>query len=68
MKFERGGLKVSEVAAVFHMDTQTIRVMMQMGIVPWGKAMKMPGSSRYMYIISPKAFYEDTGVLLGGLD
>lgn len=68
MKFEKANLSVSEVAAVMHTDPQTIRVMLQQGIVPWGKAWKRPGSRHYSYLISPQGFYEATGVALGGAE
>lgn len=68
MKFEKANLSVSEVAAVMHTDPQTIRVMIQQGIVPWGRAWKRPGSGHYSYLISPQGFYEATGVALGGVD
>lgn len=65
MNFKKGRLKISEVAKSLHMDPQNIRVLIQHGLVPWGKAVKMPGSTRYMYIISPVDFYRATGVALG---
>ena len=68
MKFEKAKLSVAEVAAVMHTDPQTIRVMLQQGIVPWGKAWKRPGSRHYSYLISPQGFYEATGVALGGAE
>lgn len=68
MKFEKANLSVAEVAAVMHTDPQTIRVMLQQGIVPWGKAWKRPGSRHYSYLISPQRFYEATGVALGGAE
>lgn len=68
MKFKKANLSVAEVASVMHTDPQTIRVMLQQGIVPWGKAWKRPGSSHYTYIISPKRFYDETGMVLGGVE
>ena len=68
MKFEKANLSVAEVAAVMHTDPQTIRVMIQQGIVSWGKAWKRPGSRHYSYLIRPQGFYEATGVVLGGAD
>lgn len=66
-KFERGRLSIAEVAESLQMDPQTLRVMIQQGLVPYGKAVKLPGSTRYMYMISPKSFYEATGVVIGGM-
>lgn len=68
MKFKKANLTIAEVAEAMHTDPQTIRVMIQQGIVPWGKAWKRPGSRRYSYIISPQGFYEATGVALGGFE
>ena len=47
MKFKKADLSVAEVASVMHPDPQTIRVMLQQEIVPWGKAWKRTGSSHY---------------------
>ena len=33
-KFVKGNLKISEVAQALHMDQQTVRLMLQQGIVP----------------------------------
>lgn len=68
MEFRKANLTIAEVAEAMHCDSQTIRVMLQQGIVPWGKAWKRPGSSHYTYIISPKGFYEATGMVLGGVE
>lgn len=68
MEFKRGRLSVAETAKTLQMDQQTVRVLIQQGAVPWGKAVKMPGSSRYMYVISPIDFYRATGVALGGIE
>lgn len=68
MRFKKANLSVAEVAAVMHTDPQTIRVMIQQEIVPWGKAWKRPGSRHFSYLISPQAFYEATGVALGGVE
>lgn len=68
MKFKKGNLSVAEVASVMHTDPQTIRVMIQQGVVPWGKAWKRPGSRHFSYLISPQGFYEATGVVLGGAE
>lgn len=67
-KFAKANLKVSEVAKALHMDQQTVRLMLQQGVVPWGKAWKHPGSRHYSYLISPPGFYEATGVVLGGAE
>lgn len=68
MEFKRANLTVLEVAEAMHCDPQTIRVMIQSGVVSWGKAWKRPGSRHYSYLISPAGFYEATGVALGGVE
>lgn len=64
MKFAKARLGISEIAEALKMDPQTIRILIQQGLVPYGKAVKMPGSTRYMYLVNPKEFYEYTGVAL----
>lgn len=68
MKFKKGNLSIAEVAKSLGMDQQSVRVMIQQGVVPWGKAWKHPGSRHYSYLISPPGFYEATGVVLGGAE
>lgn len=63
-QFRKANLKVEEVAKALGMDAQTVRLMIQEEVVPWGKAWKRPGSQRYSYLISPKLFYDSTGVML----
>lgn len=66
-KFTKANLKISEVARALHVDQQTVRLMLQQGVVPWGCAYKRtPKSRQYSYLISPKKFFEETGVLIGG--
>lgn len=62
----RANLGIAEVAQSMGLDKQTVRVLIQQGVVPWGRAYKRPGSKRWSYLISPKLFYEATGVALGG--
>lgn len=62
-KFKRANMPIRVAAEALKKDPQTVRVMLQLGIVPWGKAFKRPGSRRFSYIISPKSFYEETGFL-----
>lgn len=63
--FNSANLTVQEAAAALGFDAQTIRVMIQQKLVPWGQCFKMPGSQKYTYLISPKAFYEATGFVKG---
>ena len=64
-KFHRANMPVKIAAEALGMDCQTVRVMIQMGVVPWGRAFKLPESKKYRYMISPKSFYEETGFLWG---
>lgn len=66
MKFKKANLTPAEVAAAMHTDPQTIRLLLQQGLVSWGFAYKRtPQSRQFSYIISPKLFYESTGVVIG---
>ena len=67
-KFHKARMPVRVAAEALKMDPQTVRVMIQMGIVSWGKAFKLPESKQYTYIISPQKFYEDTGYLWNAED
>ncbi len=60
-------LSIEEVSSKLGLDKQTVRVLIQQGIVSWGTAYRLPGSKRYSYLISPRRFYEETGVKLGGM-
>lgn len=66
MKFKCANMPVQVAAEALKMDPQSVRIMLQLGIVPWGSAFKRPGSRRYSYLISPKSFYEATGYLWEG--
>lgn len=57
-------LDVAEVATAMGVDKQTVRLMIQEKIVPWGRCWKRPGSTRYSYDISPRLFFEYTGIAL----
>lgn len=59
--FDTANITVQEAAKALGFDAQTVRVMIQQGIVSWGRCFRMPGSKKYTYLISPKAFYEATG-------
>lgn len=68
-RFTKANLKISEVAQALHMDQQTVRLMLQQGVVSWGQAYKRtPKSRQFSYLISPKKFFEETGVLIGGAE
>lgn len=67
MEHNRARASVAEVAKAMKMDQQTVRILIQQRLVPWGQAVKLPGSTRYMYIISPVKFFQETGVRLRGM-
>lgn len=62
-------ISVAEAAAAMGKNPQTLRVMMQMDatgespvrLVPFGTAVKLPGSNRWNYYISPVKFREYVG-------
>ena len=60
-EFNSANLTVKEVADALGMDAQTVRVLIQQNLVPWGKCVKLPGSSQFTYFVSPLKFYEETG-------
>ena len=62
-KFQKARMPIRVAAEALGMDPQTVRVMIQMGVVSWGKAFKLPKSKKYSYVISPKSFFEETGFL-----
>lgn len=44
-------LTVEDAAAIMGVAPQTLRVGLQKGVFPFGAALRMPGSSRYTYVI-----------------
>lgn len=56
-----GNIPVAVAAKVLKMDNQTVRLLLQNGLVNWGIAYKRPGSRQFSYIIYAKQFYEATG-------
>lgn len=56
-----GNIPVAVAAKVLKMDNQTVRLLLQNGLVNWGIAYKRPGSCQFSYIIYAKQFYEATG-------
>lgn len=57
----RGTITVQEAADWLGVEQQTIRIMLQQGIVPWGLAFKRPGSKQFAYLIYRKQFEDLTG-------
>lgn len=55
-----GNIKVEEAAKMMGKSAQFVRIGLQRGILPFGKAVKM--SSMWTYHISPKLFYEYVGL------
>lgn len=66
--FDTARVPVKVAANALGMDAQTVRILLQQGLVPWGMAYKRHGSRQYSYLISPKKFYEETGFLYVGQD
>lgn len=58
----KGRVSVIEAATLMGVSQQFIRVGLQQGILPFGKAYKIGESSIYTYYISPKLFTEYTGI------
>lgn len=53
-------IKVSDAARLMGVSEQFIRIGMQRGRLPIGEAVQM--SSKWTYYVSPKLFYEFTGI------
>lgn len=58
-------LKVKTVADLMGVSEQFVRVGLQLGVFPWGYAVKM--SSRWTYWINPAMFREVTGINYEGI-
>ncbi|MBO5138713.1 MAG: hypothetical protein J6B89_03625 [Bacilli bacterium] len=54
-------IKVSEAAKLMNVSEQYIRIGLQRNLLPIGHAVQNPGG-KYTYYISPKLFYEFTGI------
>lgn len=62
-----GNVPVAVAASVLKVDRQTVRLLLQNGLVNWGCAYKRtPKTKSYSYIIYAKRFYEETGFLYKG--
>ncbi len=65
--FKTANIPVQEAARALKVDSQTLRLLLQKGAVPWGIAYKRTKKSRkFSYLIYPKQFYECTGYIYGG--
>lgn len=54
-------IKVSKAAKLMNVSEQYIRIGLQRKLLPIGHAVQNPGG-KYTYYISPKLFYEFTGI------
>lgn len=52
----RERISIERAAEVMGVSPQTVRVGIQKGVFTFGAAVKMPGSSRYTYVIYTKEF------------
>lgn len=68
MEFKKANMPVAVAAKALQVDSQTVRVLLQNGLVSWGTAFRHPGSRNYSYLISPLKFYQETGFLWEGND
>lgn len=59
-------ITIARAAEIMGVSQQTVRVGLQQGVFAFGAALKLPGSSRYTYVIYPKAFNTLFGELNGG--
>lgn len=55
-------LTVAQVAKALHRDNQTIRYLLDNGLVSWGMAFRKRGSKRKSYIIYADKFMQETGI------
>ena len=47
-------IRVQDVAAMLGVNPQTVRVMMQQGLCPFGTAFRKEGSKHYTYVLFPE--------------
>lgn len=63
-EFSKNRITIDEAAALLGKEKVFIREGIKDGRLPIGTAYKKPGSSRYSYYISPKLFWEYTGIIV----
>lgn len=51
-------MKINEVAEILDKSPQFVRIGLQRGLLPFGTAIKLPGSSKYTYHINERQFYK----------
>ena len=56
-----GNVTLNVAAKVKKMDSQTVRLLIQQNLVPWGICFKRKGSHKFTYLIYAKQFEELTG-------
>ena len=61
VNFEYANVPIAVAAKALKIDCQTLRLLLQNGLVSFGMAYKRPGSKRFSYLIYAKQFYEMTG-------
>lgn len=54
-------MRVKDVARATGKSEQVIRLCLQQGLLPFGTAIKMPGSQQFTYIIYPEKFKDYIG-------
>ena len=65
--FNCANVPVAVAAKALKVDAQTVRLLLQNGLVSWGTAYRRtPKSTQYSYLIYPKKFYEETGYIYKG--
>ena len=55
-------LTVEQVAKALHRDNQTIRYLLDNGLVSWGMSYRRKGSRRKSYLIFKEKFQAETGI------
>lgn len=62
-KYNGRNIPISKVAKIIGKDVQFVRLGIIQGFLPIGKAVKLNGSKKYSYYVSPKLLYEYTGYI-----
>lgn len=65
-KFNGANVPVTVAARVMRKDPQFVRLCIERGLLDIGVAVKMEGSSRYDYYISPFKLWRETGYVYDG--
>lgn len=62
--FSKNKITVAQAAQLMNKDQVYIREGIKSGRLPIGTAIRLPGSTKYSYYISPKLFWEYTGIIV----